>query len=72
MLVSLKHHNGFTLMKLLQKMKGDAQSLPPLAPTKGIALAGLGGVIAMSLLGLLGATILLLWSLSDSGRQCAR
>jgi hypothetical protein len=40
-------------MKLLQKMKGDAQQLPPLAPKRGIVLAGLGGVIAMSLLGLL-------------------
>ena len=70
MLVSLKHHNGFTLMKLLQKMKGDAQSLPPLAPTKGIALAGLGGVIAMSLLGLLGATTQTTLVLGSFGASC--
>lgn len=70
MLVSLKHHNGFTLMKLLQKMKGDAQSLPPLAPTKGIALAGLGGVIAMSLLGLLGATMQTTLVLGSFGASC--
>src|SRR5918999_472785 len=57
-------------MKLLQKMKGDAQSLPPLAPTKGIALAGLGGVIAMSLLDLLGATMQTTLVLGSFGASC--
>jgi hypothetical protein len=57
-------------MKLLQKMKGDAQQLPPLAPKRGIVLAGLGGVIAMSLLGLLGATTQTALVLGSFGASC--
>jgi FimV-like protein len=57
-------------MKLLQKMKGDAQQLPPLAPKRGMVLAGLGGVIAISLLGLLGATTQTALVLGSFGASC--
>jgi outer membrane protein OmpA-like peptidoglycan-associated protein len=57
-------------MNLLQKMKGDAQPLPPLAPKKSIALAGLGGIIAISLLGLLGATTQTMLVLGSFGASC--
>jgi outer membrane protein OmpA-like peptidoglycan-associated protein len=57
-------------MNVLQKMKGDAQPLPPLAPKKSIALAGLGGIIAISLLGLLGATTQTALVLGSFGASC--
>ena len=57
-------------MKMLQKMKGDAQQLPPLPPKKSIMLAGLGGIIAISLLGLLGATTQTALVLGSFGASC--
>jgi outer membrane protein OmpA-like peptidoglycan-associated protein len=57
-------------MNLLQKMKGDAQPLPPHPPKKSVILAGLGGIIAISLLGLLGATTQTMLVLGSFGASC--
>ena len=57
-------------MTFLEKIKGDRAPLPPRAPGKAIALAGLGGVIAMAVVAGFGDALSLALVLGSFGASC--
>ena len=55
---------------LLQKMRGDGAALPPRLPAKALALAGLGGFLAILLVASLTDTLHLPLVLGSFGASC--
>lgn len=58
------------MKNLIEKMKGDGQKLPPSYGTKAIIFAGLGGLLAIAILGYLSATTERLLVLGSFGASC--
>jgi CBS-domain-containing membrane protein len=57
-------------MNFLAKVRGDAAALPPRAPGKAIALAFLGGFIAIAVMALLAQSLQVVLLLGSFGASC--
>lgn len=58
------------MLEFLQKIKGDGAALPPMAPWKQIALAWLGGFVAIATIAWLADTLAVVLVLGSFGASC--
>ena len=57
-------------MNLLTKFRGDSAALPPRAPSKAVALAFLGGFLAIAVIALLAQSLHVALVLGSFGASC--